>query len=81
MQTKLGDRVLLTTVSILLVIGLVMIASAGVIYSETRFADEYYFFKHQLFFGVFPGVIALYLFPSWIIIFGKRLQFQCFLFR
>jgi cell division protein FtsW len=37
-----------------------MIASAGVIYSETRFADAYYFFKHQLLYGVVPGLIALY---------------------
>jgi cell division protein FtsW len=60
MQTKLGDKALLIIVSILLIFGLVMISSAGVIYSQTRFADEYYFFKHQLFFGVLPGSIALY---------------------
>ncbi|MEI7891270.1 MAG: putative lipid II flippase FtsW [bacterium] len=60
MQTKLADKTLLILVSVLIVFGLIMIASAGVIYSETRFADEYYFFKHQLFFGVIPGSIALY---------------------
>jgi cell division protein FtsW len=60
MQTKLGDRTLLTIVSILLIFGLIMISSAGVIYSQTRFNDEYYFFKHQLLFGVLPGAIALY---------------------
>ena len=61
MQTKFGDRTLLIVISTLIVFGLVMIASAGVIYSETRFADEYYFFKHQLFFGVLPGTLILYL--------------------
>lgn len=60
MQTKLGDKMLLTIVSILLVFGLVMISSAGIIYSQTRFADPYYFFKHQFFYGVIPGSIALY---------------------
>lgn len=38
-----------------------MIASAGVAYSQTRFGDQYYFFKHQLFYGVIPGLIILYL--------------------
>ncbi len=60
MQTKLGDRTLLTTVSILLIFGLIMIASAGVIYSQTRFGDDYYFFKHQLLYGVLPGSVVLY---------------------
>jgi len=62
MHEKSVDKTLLTVVLILLAFGLVMIASAGVIYSETRFADSYYFFKHQLFFGVLPGLLALYVF-------------------
>ena len=62
MHSKNIDKTLLTVVIILLVFGLVMIASAGVIYSETRFADAYYFFKHQLLYGVIPGLIALYFF-------------------
>jgi cell division protein FtsW len=61
MQTKLGDKTLLSVVFTLLAFGLVMIASAGVIYSETRFGDAYYFFKHQLFYGVMPGILVLYL--------------------
>jgi len=64
MQTKFGDKTLLTAVLSLLIFGLIMIASAGVIYSETRFADEYYFFKHQLLYGVLPGVVVLYLFSK-----------------
>jgi len=62
MREKSVDKLLLTIVLILLAFGLVMIASAGVIYSETRFADEYYFFKHQFFFGVLPGLLVLYIF-------------------
>jgi cell division protein FtsW len=64
MQNKFGDKKLLTTVVILLIFGLIMISSAGVIYSETRFADEYYFFKHQLFYGVIPGAFVLFLFQK-----------------
>ena len=78
MQTKLGDKTLLTIVSILLIFGLVMIASAGVIYSETRFADEYYFFKHQLFFGVLPGILVLYLFSKLDYHFWKKVAVPLF---
>jgi cell division protein FtsW len=64
MHEKSVDKTLLSIVLVLLAFGLIMIASAGVIYSETRFADEYYFFKHQLFFGVFPGLLVLYIFSK-----------------
>lgn len=56
-----SDRVLLLLTSLLILIGLLMIASAGVFYSETRFADKYFFFKNQLFKGVLPGIIVLFI--------------------
>jgi cell division protein FtsW len=55
------DTTLLSVVGLLLIFGLVMISSAGVIYSQTRFGDEYFFFKRQLFYGVMPGLVALFL--------------------
>jgi len=48
------------TVATLVVIGLIMISSAGVIYSQTRFGDQYFFLKRQLFFGVVPGFLVLF---------------------
>ncbi|HRZ33751.1 MAG TPA: putative lipid II flippase FtsW [Candidatus Moranbacteria bacterium] len=78
MYEKSVDKTLLTVVLILLAFGLVMIASAGVIYSETRFADEYYFFKHQLFFGVIPGIIALYTFSKIDYHFWKKVSVPLF---
>ncbi len=61
MENKKTDRVLLLNVFALIIFGLVMIASAGVAYSTTRFGDSYYFLKRQLFFGVLPGLIVLYI--------------------
>lgn len=78
MQTKLGDKTLLIVVSVLLIFGLIMIASAGVIYSETRFADEYYFFKHQLLYGVLPGILALYFFSKLDYHFWKKVAVPLF---
>lgn len=54
------DKALVIVVGLLLIFGLVMISSAGIIYSETRFGDDYFFFKRQLFYGVFPGLVALF---------------------
>lgn len=55
------DRSLLVAVLILLGIGLLMVASAGVLYGRTRFGDAYYFFKEQLF-GLGVGLVFLYIF-------------------
>ena len=55
------DQPFLFIVFILLAIGLLMIASAGVLYGETRFNDPYFFFKRQLI-GLSIGLAAMYLF-------------------
>lgn len=55
-----SDRVLRLTVFVLIGIGLMMIASAGVSYANVRFGDEYYFFKQQVF-GLSVGLLLLLL--------------------
>jgi len=54
------DQILTVTTFALIVFGLVMISSAGVAVSQLRFGDSYYFFKHQLFFGVLPGLFLMF---------------------
>lgn len=61
MENKKSDNILIFTIFALLIFGLVMITSAGVVYSQSRFDDQYYFFKRQLFYGIIPGFIACYL--------------------
>ncbi|MDO8565732.1 MAG: putative lipid II flippase FtsW [Candidatus Moranbacteria bacterium] len=60
-MSKSIDRPLLIAILILLCIGLLMIASAGVLYGRVRFGDAYYFFKQQLI-GLGVGLILLYIF-------------------
>jgi cell division protein FtsW len=57
------DRPLLISVFLLLGIGLVMVASAGVAYGNLRFEDSSFFFKRQLF-GVAVGLVALFIFQG-----------------
>lgn len=83
------DTVLLIVIFVLLMFGLVMIASAGIIYSQTRFGDQYYFLKRQLLFGVLPGMFIFYIFQKidyhfwkkWsVLIFCISLLFLVFVF-
>ncbi len=56
----LPDKFFLSLVLILVFIGLVAIASAGVVVAQLKFNDPYYYFKHQLFLGVIPGLIVMF---------------------
>lgn len=56
-----ADKILALSILFLVIFGLVMIASAGNIYSQTRFGDQYFFFKRQLLWGILPGIVLFYL--------------------
>jgi len=72
-----SDRILLYTTFALLIFGLIMIASAGVAYSKTRFGDSYFFFKRQLL-GVSIGLIVLYFTQKINYNFWKKISFPMF---
>lgn len=73
------DKVLLVAVLLLIGIGLVMITSAGVMYSQTRFGDQNYFFKHQFLYGFLPGLVVFYIFQRVDYHFWKKLAPMIFL--
>ncbi|MFH1253155.1 MAG: putative lipid II flippase FtsW, partial [Candidatus Uhrbacteria bacterium] len=55
------DYRLLGLVGLLLIIGLVMLASASAPQSYTDHnGDSFYLFKHQIFFGLIPGLFLMY---------------------
>lgn len=53
------DRILFGLIFLIVIFGLLMVASAGVIYGNARFEDPYFFFKQQ-FVGVILGFAALF---------------------
>ena len=73
------DQILAITTFALIVFGLVMISSAGVAISQNRFGDGYYFFKHQLIYGVMPGLIALYVMQKINYKFWKKIALPFFI--
>lgn len=61
-KEKQIDKTILSIILILSVFGLIMISSASVLYSKTRFDDPNYFLTHQLLYGFIPGLAVLYIF-------------------
>lgn len=61
-EKKQIDKTLLTIILTLSVFGLIMISSASVLYSQTRFNDPNYFLTHQFLYGFLPGILVLYIF-------------------
>ncbi|MCX6762355.1 MAG: putative peptidoglycan glycosyltransferase FtsW [Candidatus Moranbacteria bacterium] len=72
------DQILLTTIFALVLFGLVALSSAGIAISQSRFGDPYYFFKHQLLFGVLPGLILMYIVQKIDYHFWKKFAFLFF---
>ncbi|MCA9365037.1 MAG: putative lipid II flippase FtsW [Candidatus Moranbacteria bacterium] len=58
-EGRRSDKTLVFVVLALMIIGAVMVASAGVLYAQTRFGDEYFFLKRQIIFGILPGTVLM----------------------
>ncbi len=46
----------------IIVFGLIMLSSASSAVAFNKFGDNYWYLKHQLFFGILPGIVAFLLF-------------------
>lgn len=54
------DSILISIIFIIFIFGLIMLSSASVVVSFEKFGDANYLIKHQIFFGVIPGLILLF---------------------
>ena len=54
-------KALFWTILVLTVFGLIMLSSAGIADSQKKFDSSYYYFYHQLFYSVLPGLVLMYL--------------------
>ena len=48
----------------LVIYGLLMLASAGIVMSQDNFGESYYYFRHQLFYGVLVGLFFWIIFQK-----------------
>ncbi len=56
MKSRQPDYILLGIIAVLVVFGLIMIASASINLSQEKYHESYYFLKNQLLKGLLPGV-------------------------
>lgn len=66
------DIPLLLIVVTLVAFGLVMLASASAPSGYDRFGDSYYYLKHQIVFGLIPGLFGMFLMSRVPYVFWKR---------
>ena len=55
------DYILVGVVTVLVALGIVILASVSAPYAQERFGDTYYFLKHQIIFALIPGLILGFL--------------------
>ena len=56
------DKRLLAITLILIVFGLVVLSSAGIVDGQKKFGSPYYYLTHQLLYGVIPGIAGMFVF-------------------
>lgn len=69
---KHSDFIIITTVFLLVLGGLVMLASASSDLGKIRFGDSYYFIKHQILFGLLIGIIGFFIASNFYYRFYER---------
>ena len=60
-REKKIDYSLVATIFILVFFGLIVLTSASSAIGFAEFSDSYYFLKHQLLFGLLPGLILFFI--------------------
>lgn len=59
--SKKPDYILLGVIAILIVLGIVILASVSASFAFKKFGDTYYLLNHQILFGLIPGLILAFL--------------------
>lgn len=73
------DLQFLAVVVVIVAVGLLMIASAGGPSGYAEFGDAYYYLKHQVIFGVIPGIAAMLFFSRIAYASWRRFAFELLL--
>ncbi len=69
-----SGKTLTILVFVLIVFGLVMLSSAGVVEGQKRFGSPYYYLSHQFLYGVLPGIALFFIFSKINYKFWKKIS-------
>src|SRR3990167_7741252 len=67
------NRLLFITL-ILLVFGLIVLSSAGIVEGQKKFGSSYYYLNKQILYGVLPGLLLFFLFSKIDYKFWKKIS-------
>ena len=56
------SKAVFATTLLLLILGLVVLSSAGIVEGQKKFGSSYYYLTHQILYGVLPGLALMFLF-------------------
>jgi len=73
------DYTLIIVMIMIVGVGLILLWSASAVISYQKFQDSYYYLKHQILFGLIPGVILLFLCSKINYNFFRKISFILFL--
>lgn len=68
------DRKLLAITLMLIVLGLAVLSSAGIVDGQKKFGSSYYYLTHQLLYGILPGLVLMFIFSIIDYRFWKRIS-------
>src|SRR3989344_8121074 len=68
------EKRLLFITLILLVFGLVVLSSAGIVEGQKKFGDSFYYLKKQVLLGILPGLLLFFLFSKIDYKFWKKIS-------
>lgn len=74
------DYGFIVILGIIIIFGLIMLSSASVSLSFEKYNDGYYLLKHQIFWGLIPGVIAFIVLSFWDYKYFKKYSFGLLIF-
>lgn len=74
------DYSFIITAGTIVLFGLIMLSSAGVALSYKQFNDGYYFLKHQITFGLIPGIFLFYVLSRIDYKIWKKIAFPILIF-
>lgn len=64
MKTRKPDKWLVIFIFLLLIFGLAMLFNASIVISQEQTGKPYYYFFHQLIYGLLPGLVAFFVFQG-----------------
>lgn len=79
-NNKKPDYVFITLLFIITFFGLVMLSSASTVIAFQKFQDSYHYLKHQIIYGLIPGLALFFLFSKINYKFWKKFAFIILIF-